>query len=120
MMQLNNGIWKDIMMHNSLDWLMTCRTYAMYCAYCKTMDNTYETRLLLTPYSNYMIRWSPTTKKASRHLFGFSEKPTARRFTFLSRSWHLPVHATGKNWFSLMTCSFLLLLRLVTTTTFIR
>ena len=33
-------IWNEIMMHNSVDWLMTCKTFATYCAYCKTMDQT--------------------------------------------------------------------------------
>ena len=25
---LNNGIWKEMMMHNSVDWLMACQTFA--------------------------------------------------------------------------------------------
>ena len=35
---LNNGIWKE-MMHNSMDWLMTCKTFATYCAYCQQKLN---------------------------------------------------------------------------------
>ena len=38
---LHNGIWKEFMMHNSVDWLMTCKTFATYCAYRKTMDQTH-------------------------------------------------------------------------------
>ena len=49
-------------------------------------SNTNETRFLLTPYSNYMIRWSSTMKKARRHLTRSSEKPTSRRLTFFSGS----------------------------------
>ena len=45
-------------------------------------SNTYETRFLLTPYSNNMIRWLPTMKKARPHLTRSSEIPTARRLTF--------------------------------------
>ena len=40
LMHLNNGIWKETMLHNSVDWLMTCKTFATHCAYCKTMDQT--------------------------------------------------------------------------------
>ena len=69
-------------------------------------SNTYETRFLLNPYSNYMIRWSSTIKKARRHLPRSSEVPTARRLTFLSGLWYLIVQAIGKNWFSLITCSW--------------
>ena len=58
--------------------------------------NTNETRFLLTPYSNYMIRWSSTMKKARRHLPRSSVEPTARRLTFLSGSWHLTVQAIVK------------------------
>ena len=41
-------------------------------------SNTNETRFLLTPYSNYMIRWSSTMTKARRHLPRSSGEPTAR------------------------------------------
>ena len=59
-------------------------------------SNTNETRFLLTRYSNDMIRWSSTMKKARRHLPRSSEEPTARRLTFLSGSWHLTVQAIEK------------------------
>ena len=59
-------------------------------------SNTNETSFLLTPYSNYMITWLSTMKKARRHLHRSSVEPTARRLAFLSGSWHLTVQAIGK------------------------
>ena len=59
-------------------------------------SNTNETRFLLTLYSNYMIIWLSTIKKARRHLHRSSVEPTARRLSFLSGSWHLTVQAIGK------------------------
>ena len=59
-------------------------------------SSTNDTRFFLTPYSNYMIRWSSTMKKARCHLPTSSVEPTARRLTFLSGSWHPTVQATEK------------------------
>ena len=59
-------------------------------------SNTNETRFLLTPYSNYMITWLSTMKKARLRLHRSSVESTARRLAFLSGSWHLTVQAIWK------------------------
>jgi len=59
-------------------------------------SNTNETRILLTPYSNYIITWVSTMKKARSHLHRSSVEPSARRLAFLSGPWHLTVQAIGK------------------------
>ena len=95
-MYLNNDIWNEMMTLNSVDWLMTCKTFATYCAYYKNDgSNTNETRFHLTPYLNYMTRWSSPMKKGRCHLPRSSVEPTARLLTFLSGSWYINVPAVG-------------------------